>query len=1082
MDTSHLNCSVNLTDCEVCKSFFLNKCEIHGPPLFIPDTLVPMGVPDRARQTLPPGLEIQKSSIPDAGLGVFNKGGTVPVGAHFGPYQGELVNGEEAGNSGDSLVVYRSMQCEQYIDAKREMDVNWMRYVNCARNEEEQNLVAFRYRGGILYRCCRPINPGHELLVWYEEEYTKELSPAPIGTTSQQGGVGAEDPIHEPLERSRRPKQPKRKCDKLVMPLCPLCDVDHKYLRQHLRKGHHVVNNDELDLLMLYASGRGVKGRLYCMECQIKCVRLDKHFLQSHKNWTAEQRKDMYNQGIQKKALDGLRALRLTFPVLPMVSQLDITEEDLREVPADPILPASPDAPAGPAASPDAPAGPAASPNAPTGPAASCDAPAGPAASRDAPAGPAATSSAAPAPAKGRSILSCPGCRAREEANRRLRHNNILLRGKIKLLMGKKEKKRVKFQKRREAATEDDSGEPGYEILLSKYKGRITTENATCKEQSNTQQRVQSVRQFLINSAVGGVPHADLLYLRDHSRIREAVRTWVASGLKPTTVKKKIIDTMDFLKWVGRAWPGGVRLSQRSIEGLKDELSRELRSLRGSVTSHVVSVRRNKSENVLPLAVHRNFIKKANKLLPQFFKKAVTTKKRPQIQRFLALLAGLIISETGHRITVLKNMRGTDVLEAREAGQCHVIYVKEHKTRRTFGDARVPVHANVYRMMKTWMKRREDLQGWEGPFFSSSAGGRAPLLLEDFKRTWLDLGFPAPPPTFNALRSSLATHAVKTAGEREAAQIAQLMCHDLETSKKFYKAHPPPKATAQVRSAILRTMMTGDEEDNDSEGEEDNDSQGEEPGEEQGEELGEEKGEESGEERAEEEDEDSDEEEEDEDSDASEEEGIQMTEETEDESEVEQVGGCKRKARAQIIGDSSEEEKEEERSRKRTRRALFTGGDPDEGTSKSSHWRSASRPRTPSRKQGTRSPSTPQGARSPSTPQGAHTPSRRLHMLKKKILATKRRLGVLISPLTPRRIGRWTGLRTPSKRRAQGFNLLPLRRKGLMTPSPKKIRPLLSPSLIESPPTQTSPPPRSSTLSVSSLICTKEMNPSQYSV
>ncbi|XP_060756693.1 histone-lysine N-methyltransferase PRDM9-like [Neoarius graeffei] len=172
--------------CEVCKSFFLNKCEVHGPPLFIPDTPVPMGVPDRARQTLPPGLEIQKSSIPDAGLGVFNKGETVPVGAHFGPCQGELVNREEAKNSGDSSVVCRSMQCEEYINAKRETHVNWMRYVNCARNEEEQNLVAFEYQGRILYRCCRSINPGQELLVWYEEEYTKELSPASTGTTRQQ--------------------------------------------------------------------------------------------------------------------------------------------------------------------------------------------------------------------------------------------------------------------------------------------------------------------------------------------------------------------------------------------------------------------------------------------------------------------------------------------------------------------------------------------------------------------------------------------------------------------------------------------------------------------------------------------------------------------------------------------------------------------------------------------------------------------------------------------------------------------------------------------------------------------------------
>ncbi|XP_060772748.1 histone-lysine N-methyltransferase PRDM9-like [Neoarius graeffei] len=206
--------------CEVCKSFFLNKCEVHGPPLFIPDTPVPMGVPDRARQTLPPGLEIQKSSIPDAGLGVFNKGETVPVGAHFGPCQGELVNREEAKNSGDSSVVYRSMQCAEYINAKREMHVNWMRYVNCARNEEEQNLVAFEYQGGILYRCCRSINPGQELLVWYEEEYTRELSPAPTGTTRQQEVKNALLQVFS--------------CS-----TCPRSDASPIYLDKHIQRCHY---------------------------------------------------------------------------------------------------------------------------------------------------------------------------------------------------------------------------------------------------------------------------------------------------------------------------------------------------------------------------------------------------------------------------------------------------------------------------------------------------------------------------------------------------------------------------------------------------------------------------------------------------------------------------------------------------------------------------------------------------------------------------------------------------------------------------------------------------------------------------
>ncbi|KAB5571703.1 hypothetical protein PHYPO_G00228090 [Pangasianodon hypophthalmus] len=156
--------------CEDCRSFFVNKCDVHGPALFIPDVAVPLGVADRARQTLPPRLEIRKSSIPDAGLGVFNSSDTIPVGAHFGPYQGDTVEREEAMNSAYSWVIYQSQQCEKYLDATSEVHSNWMRYVNCSRNDEEQNLVAFQYRGGILYRCCRAIERGQELSVWYDEE------------------------------------------------------------------------------------------------------------------------------------------------------------------------------------------------------------------------------------------------------------------------------------------------------------------------------------------------------------------------------------------------------------------------------------------------------------------------------------------------------------------------------------------------------------------------------------------------------------------------------------------------------------------------------------------------------------------------------------------------------------------------------------------------------------------------------------------------------------------------------------------------------------------------------------------------
>ncbi|CAL8240287.1 unnamed protein product [Gadus morhua 'NCC'] len=130
---------------------------------------------DRAKKTLPAGFEIRDSGIPGAGLGVFYCGdGGLPIGTHFGPYEGHRTDEEGALESGYSWEIYKSRH-NDYIDAKRETLSNWMRYVNCARNEEEQNLIAFQYKGGILYRSCGLVTSGKELLVWYGDEYARHL-------------------------------------------------------------------------------------------------------------------------------------------------------------------------------------------------------------------------------------------------------------------------------------------------------------------------------------------------------------------------------------------------------------------------------------------------------------------------------------------------------------------------------------------------------------------------------------------------------------------------------------------------------------------------------------------------------------------------------------------------------------------------------------------------------------------------------------------------------------------------------------------------------------------------------------------
>jgi len=62
-----------------------------------------------------------------------------------------------------------------YVDGKNEEHANWMRFVNCARNEAEQNLISFQYHGDIYYRTIKHVTPGSELLVWYGEQYAMEL-------------------------------------------------------------------------------------------------------------------------------------------------------------------------------------------------------------------------------------------------------------------------------------------------------------------------------------------------------------------------------------------------------------------------------------------------------------------------------------------------------------------------------------------------------------------------------------------------------------------------------------------------------------------------------------------------------------------------------------------------------------------------------------------------------------------------------------------------------------------------------------------------------------------------------------------
>ncbi|KAL5005678.1 hypothetical protein ScPMuIL_016836 [Solemya velum] len=96
--------------------------------------------------------------------------------ARFGPYSGEIIHDcDQAHDSGYCWQVYRNGKPYHFIDAHNPKKANWMRYVNCARTESEQNVTAYQHNGEIYYRSFKSIEAGTEILVWYGHDYGKEL-------------------------------------------------------------------------------------------------------------------------------------------------------------------------------------------------------------------------------------------------------------------------------------------------------------------------------------------------------------------------------------------------------------------------------------------------------------------------------------------------------------------------------------------------------------------------------------------------------------------------------------------------------------------------------------------------------------------------------------------------------------------------------------------------------------------------------------------------------------------------------------------------------------------------------------------
>ncbi|XP_039615536.1 histone-lysine N-methyltransferase MECOM isoform X4 [Polypterus senegalus] len=131
-------------------------------PIYIPDDL-----------PVPPEVELQESSIPLAGLGVWAQR-KIEAGEKFGPYVGEQLSALKNSNLGwEILDEFGNVKfC---IDGSQPDIGSWLKYVQFAQCYDQHNLVACQINDQIFYKATRDIKPGEELLLFMKgEDYSYE--------------------------------------------------------------------------------------------------------------------------------------------------------------------------------------------------------------------------------------------------------------------------------------------------------------------------------------------------------------------------------------------------------------------------------------------------------------------------------------------------------------------------------------------------------------------------------------------------------------------------------------------------------------------------------------------------------------------------------------------------------------------------------------------------------------------------------------------------------------------------------------------------------------------------------------------
>ncbi|XP_041482276.1 PR domain zinc finger protein 12-like [Lytechinus variegatus] len=181
---------------------------------------------------MPPQVTLCPSSLPGVILGVFSTD-WIKEGTEMGPYSGRIVRPQDIPTDRDNRFMWEVFDDEgrlvHFVDASEEATQTWMSHVNCARNDQEQNLEVFQMGSEIYYRAIKTIPPDQELLVYYGSSFDLFLG-IPCGPViqEQRTKISTEDTVSD-LQTTPTPQS------RLHCVVCRRGFNSRSNLRSHMR-------------------------------------------------------------------------------------------------------------------------------------------------------------------------------------------------------------------------------------------------------------------------------------------------------------------------------------------------------------------------------------------------------------------------------------------------------------------------------------------------------------------------------------------------------------------------------------------------------------------------------------------------------------------------------------------------------------------------------------------------------------------------------------------------------------------------------------------------------------------------------